>query len=414
MPRRISAFAFFLQLFVVLPSGAAETIKIAFIGGLSGPYALQDEEARKGVEMSADIVNLRGGVLGGKKIEIVPFDNKANPQESLIVLRQAIDQDIHYVISGRSNIALAITDAVAKHNARNADRSVLFLNYSGLDPALTEAKCNFWHFRFSAHADMVVNVLTDYMAKQPSLHKVYLLNQDYAYGQAVSHAAKQMLAAKRPDVQVVGDDLVPLQKIKDFAPYVAKIRASGADSVLTGNWGSDLTLLVKAGNETGLKSIFYTIAAFLPGTPTAIGAAGADRIRTISPWHINSADVAWQKTLLDYRARYRSITYLDYLTAIRPVQMVAVAMDKAGSLDPMKVAFALEGMTYAGPTGHSWMRADDHQMIAPIYILSFVKAGQAGVKYDEEGSGYGWKTEAFVEAKDIVPPIKCQMERPPM
>ena len=409
--RLIVAAALFAH---IISASPAETIRIALIGGLSGPYALPEEEFLKNVHMAADLVNTAGGVLGGKKLEIVPFDGKANPQESLIALKQATDQGIRYVMSGRSNIALAITDAVAKHNVRNPDRSVLFLNYNGLDPALTESKCNFWHFRFSPHADTLINALTDQMARQQSVHKVYLINQDYAYGQAASHAAKERLAAQYPDLQVVGDDLIPLQKIKDFAPYVAKIRASGADTVLTGNWGSDLTLLIKASNEMGLKTAYYTVAALYPGTSTAIGAAGVDRIRTMGSWHINAADAAWQKTLLDYKARYSAITHLDSLQAIRPVQMLAAAMNKAGSIDPMRVALALEGMTYLGPSGNSWMRAEDHQIIAPLGIFLFTKAGQPGVKYDEEGTGFGWKTEVFVEAKDNIPPMKCQMERPPM
>ena len=152
---------------------------------------------------------------------------------------------------------------------------------------------------------------------------------------------------------------------------------------------------------TGLKADYYTIAASNPGTPTAIGAAGADRVRTTISWHINAADAAWQKTLLDYAVRYKSISHLDSLFAIRPVQIVAAAMNKAGSLDPMKVAFALEGMTYAGPNGTSWMRAEDHQMLAPISIVRFTKAVQPDVKYDEEGTGYGWKTEVFIEAKFV-------------
>ncbi|HKB82782.1 MAG TPA: branched-chain amino acid ABC transporter substrate-binding protein [Burkholderiales bacterium] len=396
-----------------IPAWPAETIRIALIGGLSGPYALQDEEFLKNVQMATDIVNTGGGVLGGKRLEILPFDGKANPQESLIALKRALDQGIRYVMSGRSNIALVITDAVAKHNARNPDRSVLFLNYNGLDPVLTESKCHFWHFRFSPHADTLVSVLTDQMAKQPSVRKVYLINQDYAFGQAAARAAKETLAARHLDVQVVGDDLIPLQKIKDFAPYVAKIRATGADSVLTGNWGSDFTLLIKAANEMGLKADFYTVAATYPGTAVAIGAAGAERVRTTSSWHINIADAAWQKTLLVYKTRYMSIAHLDSLVAIRPVQMIAGAFEIAGSTDPMKVAFALEGMTYAGPSGNSWMRAEDHQMIVPIYIMKFTKAGQPGVKFDEEGTGYGWKMEVLIEAKDIIPPMKCSMERPP-
>ena len=393
---------------------AADTIKLAVLGPMSGPFALQGEERLKIFQASADIVNARGGVLGGRKIEIVAFDNKSNPQESLIVLKQAIDRDIRFVASSASNVAHAISDALVKHNARNPDRQVLFFDFNALDPALTESRCNFWHFRFEVHSDTQVDVLTDYMIRQPSIRKVYLINQDYAFGQAVSKAAKEMLAAKRPDIRIVGDDFVALGKVKDFAPYVAKIHASGADIVLTGNWGNDLSLLIKAGNEAGLKATFYAMLAGYPGTWSGIGAAGADRVKTLDAWHINAADSAWQKTLLEYKTKYNTVSNVAYLPAFRVVEMLASALEKAGSDNPIKVAYALEGLKYAGPSGASYMRAEDHQMIAPLYILNFVKAGQPGVRYDEEKTGHGWKTEAFIDAKDTVPPIRCQMERPPM
>ena len=401
--------------FALLLSGAfaAETIRVAFLGSLSGPFALQGQETLKTIETATDIVNSQGGILGGRKIEIVAFDNKGNPQETLIVLKQAIDQNMRFVISGVSNIAHAIVEAIGKHNARNPDGSVLFLDYGALDPALTESKCSFWHFRFEAHADMQVNVLTDYIAKQPSIHKVYLINQDYAYGQAVSRVSREMLAAKRADIELVGDDLVPLGKVKDFSPYVAKIRASGADSVLTGNWGNDLSLLIKASNEAGLTATYYTLLAAYFGTLGAIGPEGGNRVKTMYAWTINAADPAWERILIDYKAKLKAVSNLDYLPALRLVQMLAAAIGKAGSTDPVKVAYTLEGMKYVGPSGESWMRADDHQMIAPIYFLSLAKAGQPGVKHDAEGTGYGWKTDVLVAARDTVPSVKCQMERPP-
>ncbi len=411
------AFRFLVAAVLAFPlSGAlaADTVKVAFVSSLSGPFALQGEETMKNIAAAVDLVNSRGGVLGGSAIEIVPFDNKGNPQETLIVLQKAIDQDIRYVISGVSNIAHAITDALGKHNARNPDRSVLFLDYGALDPALTESKCSFWHFRFEAHADMQVNVLTDYMKQRASIQKVYLINQDYAYGHAVSRASKEMLAAKRPDIQIAGDDLIPLGKVKDFSPYVTKIRASGADSVLTGNWGNDLSLLIKASNESGLTATYYTLLAAYFGTPAGIAVSRADRVETLYAWTINAADAMWEKRLLDYKTKYKSVSNLDYLPAFRVVEMLANAMNQVGNSDPLKVAYALEGMKYAGPSGESWMRAEDHQMIAPIYVLGFAKVGQPGVKHDAEGTGYGWKTEALIAAKDNIPPMKCSMERPPI
>lgn len=410
----IVAFAFLLQLLSALPTAAADTIKIAVSLMLSGPNAIYGEGYLNAFNAAADVVNARGGVLGWRQIEIVPMDNKGTPQEALIQLKRATDDDVRYVASTVSSVVHALTDAVSKHNARNPDKAVLLLNFSALDPALTEAKCSFWHFRFEPHTDMQLMALTKFMATQSAIQKVYLINQDYAFGQSVSRAAREQLNARRPDIEIVGDELIPLAKIKDFAPYVAKIRASGADSVLTGNWGTDLSLLLKASNETGLKAQYYTFFAAGFGTPSAIGAAGADRIKTIHAWHLNATDPKWERTILDYQAKYKTNADLAYLPPFRTVEMLAAAISKAGTTDPVKVAHALEGAHFAGPTGDSWMRAEDHQIIAPIYVMSFVKAGQPGAKHDIEGTGYGWKTEAVLAPNDVLPPVRCQIERPPM
>ena len=390
----------------------ADNVKIAVVVGLSGSNAIYGEGQLHAFNAAADIVNVRGGVLGGRKIEIVPMDHKNTPQEALIQLKRALDDDIGFVASTVSSVVHALSDAVSKHVARNPDKPVLLLNFNSLDPALTESKCSFWQFRFEPHTDMQLAALMKFMATQKNIQKVYLLNQDYAYGQGVSKGSREQLNARRPDVAIVGDELIPLAKVKDFAPYISKIRATGADSVLTGNWGTDLSLLLKASNEMGFKAHYYALLAAGFGTPSAIGAAGADRIKTIYSWHLNATDPKWERTILDYQKRYNTQTDIAYLPAFRTVEMLASAINKAGTTDPVKVAHALEDLHFNGPTGDSWMRAEDHQIIAPLYVMSFVKAGQAGAKHDIEGTGYGWKTEAVIAPADNVPAIKCQMERP--
>jgi branched-chain amino acid transport system substrate-binding protein len=406
------AIAFALLAFQLGGAVAADTVKVAFIAPLSGTFALVFEENLKLFRAAADEVNAKGGVLGGRKIEIVPFDNKGTPQETLIVLNQAIDQDIRYVLATISSIALTISDALSKYNLRNPAKPVLFLNYDAREPALTEDKCSFWHFRFQPNSDMQVKVLTDLMASDPKVRKVYMINQDYAWGHSFKRAAREFLGASRPDIEFVGDDLVPLGKVRDFAPYVSKIRASGADTVLTGNWGNDLVLLIKASAQTGLKANFYTTHSWVWGAPTAIGAAGADRIRTIMAFHINDANPEWEEKFLTYGRKYKPIAHMDFLPVWQTMDMFAQAVNQVQSLDPYKVAIALEGMKYDGPAGESWMRREDHQLLAPIYVTSFVKRGQPGVKYDTENTGFGWKTELLVAAKDNIPPIRCQMVRP--
>ena len=393
-------------------SFAAEPIKIAVIVGLSGPAALGGQEVVKRFQAAADLANAKGDVLGGRLLEIVPLDGKLNPQDSIIALKQAIDQNITYVASNVSSVAHALTDAIAKHNARNPERRVLFLDFDSRDPALTGAKCNFWHFLFIQTSDTEINFLTDYLTKRKDVGKVYLINPDYAYGQGVSKTTKEMLAKKRPDIQIVGDDLMPFLKVKDFAPYVAKIRASGADSVITGNWGNDLILLLKAGHESDLNVNYYSFLGYVTGTPSAIAGAGADRLVSMIPWHANTEPNPYAQYNAEFKAKYKSIGNFDYINSIRVIDMLVQAIDKAQSTDALKVALKLEGMHYNGPSGDSWMRAEDHQMIVPFYFARLAKAGQPGVKFDVENTGMGWKTEAKVEAKDAIPAMNCKMERP--
>jgi branched-chain amino acid transport system substrate-binding protein len=389
----------------------ADNIRIADIDAFSGPFANVGESFLAHVRMSIDSVNAGGGVLGGSRLELVAFDGKGNPQDSLLALQQAIDQGIRIVVQASgSAVAGASLEAVAKHNARYPDRAVLYINYGALDPALTESRCNFWHFRFDEHGHMKMEVFTSALAARKDVKKVFLINQDYAWGQSVSRDAREMIARKRPDIEIVGDDMHPLGKVKDFAPYIAKIKASGADAVVTGNWGNDLSLLVKAGKDAGLKADYYSVFAYMQGTPTAMGEAGVDRVRTLVAWHANVQPNPMEKYANEFKARYKQDWY--WLPARFAIEMLARAIDQAGSADPLKVARALEGMKYMSPIGEVWMRADDHQLIHPLYLAAFAKAGQSGVKYDAESTGFGWKTEARIEAKDTVLPTACKMERP--
>ena len=286
---------------------------------------------------------------------------------------------------------------------------MLLLNIAAQDPLLTNEKCSFWHFRWEANTDMRVNALTDFIVRQKGAPTVYLINQDYAFGQAISKAAKEMLAAKRPDIKVVGDDLHPLGKVKDFAPYISKIKASGADTVLTGNWGPDLSLLIRASKESGLENVYYTLNANNAGVLGSIGKAGGDHIRQILTWHANVADNKLEKFANDYKKRFNEDFWIN-LPKLQ-IDMLVKAINTAQSADPVKVAMALHGMRFQGETGEAWMRAEDHQLIVPQYIAIFTKAGGT-VKYDAEGTGYGWKTEARIEGKDMAMPTTCKMEVP--
>jgi branched-chain amino acid transport system substrate-binding protein len=393
---------------MILAGPAAAEVKIAFIDPLSGGAASTGILAQKTHQFYIDAINAAGGI-NGEKIELMSFDNKVNPQESLIQLKKALDEGARYIVQGQgSSVALAITEAVLKHNERNPGKEVLFLNYAAVDPALTNEKCNFWHFRFDADADMKMAAITDVMAKDSKIKKVYLIDQDYSFGKAVAAAANRMLAEKRPDIRIVGDELHPLQKVQDFSPYVAKIKASGADTVITGNWSNDMVLLVKAGKDAGLKVDWETFYGGSPGTVTAIGEAGVDTLKQVTEWHKN-ASPELDATVAAFGKRYpgKENEYA-YWRAKTMWEMFAAAAKKAQSNDPVKIAKALEGMKMSTSLGEVEMRADNHQMLQPLYVSTLSK----NTKYDVEDSGLGWKTDAKVDGKATALPTTCKMERP--
>ncbi|WNV09195.1 branched-chain amino acid ABC transporter substrate-binding protein [Tardiphaga sp. 709] len=390
---------------------AQETVKIGYIDPLSGGGASVGEVGLKTFQFLADELNAKGGILG-KKVEIVPLDNKTNPQESLIQAQKAIDGGIRYITQGNgSSVAGALSDFVTKFNDRNPGKEVLYFNYAAVDPVLTNEKCSFWHFRWDANSDIKMEALTNYIKTVPAVKNVYLINQDYSFGQSVRSQARAMLGAKRPDVKIVGDELHPLLKITDFAPYIAKIKASGADSVITGNWGQDFALLLKAAADAGLKVSWFTYYAGGTGGPTAIKQAGLNhQVFQIAEGIPNlghaSADV-FEKAL---RAKYDFSLF--YPRAVNEMRMFAAAAEKAKSLDPVKVAAALEGMEFeVFDGGKGNMRKDDHQFFQPMYIASF---GERTDKepFDEEKTGWGWKLAAKIDTPQTVLPTTCKMERP--
>jgi len=398
-----------------LALGASATaqaqIKIAYIDPLSGAFASIGEFGLKSFQAIAEDINAKGGVLGGQKLEIVPMDNKASPEESLILLKKVTDSGIRYIVQGQgSGAAGALIDAINKWNDRNPDKTVLFLNYASNDPELTNSKCSFWYYSFDAHNLMKVEALTNYMAKDKSIKKVYIIGQDYAHGQQMAKAVVASLPKKRPDVEIVGNELHPFGKVKDFAPYVTKIKASGADTVITGNWGNDLALLLRASKEAGLKTKFFTYFAAVRGTPTALGEMPEDTVFQITEWHRNVEPNKLGKFADDYAKRFPGLEF-SYVRINTTIQMLAQAMEKAKSAEPLKVSQALEGMEFEAGNGKVVMRKDDHQLIQPLVLSAYSKKNGSSVKYDTEGTGYGFRTVATIPAKDTEVPTTCAMKR---
>ncbi|MEG3001896.1 MAG: branched-chain amino acid ABC transporter substrate-binding protein [Comamonas sp.] len=398
------------------PTGAP--IPLALVESLSGPFANTGEAVFRNILMATERVNARGGVrlkgdAAAHPLVVQRYDSKGQNEEALSALRAAIDGGARIILQGNSSAtASALLDAINKHNQREPTKRVLFLNYSAVDPAFTNERCSFWHFRFDAHADMRMAALMQLVQGDKALKNVYLIGQDYSFGQAVLSEARRQLAARRPEVTVVGDELHPVGRIKDFAPYAVKIKHSGAQAVITGNWGNDLTLLVKAAREVGFDGMFYTFYGNALGAPAALGDAGVGKVVAVADWLPNTPGAASEQFYQSFRQRFpKPEDDYAHLRMQMMVEALAQSLEKAGSTDAAAVARAMENVQVqmAGRSAH--MRAADHQFQQPLAVGVMERQGTPGVKFDVEGSGYGFRVVREITALQAEQPTTCQMKR---
>jgi branched-chain amino acid transport system substrate-binding protein len=402
---------------MAVAQSAAPAVRIALIESLSGPFGNTGEAVFRNLVWATERVNARGGVKlpsGAQALRIERYDSKGQNEEALAALRSAIDDGIRVIAQGNSSATAAVLiDAINKHNEREPAKRVLFLNYSAVEPALTNEKCSFWHFRFDAHADMRMAALMDVLKDDKALKSIYLIGQDYSFGQSVLREARKQLGQQRPDVQIVGDELHPMARVKDFLPYAVKIKQSGAQAVLTGNFGNDLTLLVKAAKEVGFEGKFYTFYGNALGVPGVLAEAGVGKVIAVADWFPNTPGADSERFYQAFRQRFPK-PQDDYVHMRMQLMVEALtqSIEKAGSTEAAAVARQLEkaSVSVSGLAGA--MRAADHQFQQPLRVAVMDRQGAPGVKFDVEGSGFGFRVIKTISQTSAEQPHSCQMNRP--
>jgi len=390
------------------------TYKIAYIDPLSGPFANVGELMLMHTQYAIEDINAKGGVLGGTKLQLLQFDSKLSAQESQSALQAAIDQGAKAIVTGGSgsSVVTALVQSVTRWNQRNPGKELIVLNQSSIDPEMTGKACSFWHFQTEANTAMKMKALANYIKKTPDVKKVYLLNQDYAHGKQWASYGRQLVGLARPDIQFVGETLHPIGRVKDFAPYIANVKQSGADSVITGNWGQDMTLLLKAAGDAGYDLRYFNHSAgSVPGTVTAVSQARLGQLTWVAEWHPGEADTPKVDALAK---AYKAKTGKDFLAPridMTP-RLLAAAINKAGSTDTVKVAHALEDLNFDSVVGPVRMRAEDHQLLLPQVVNTIVPVDGKTVKTGWEGTNYGFRTDAVYTGNELAQGTECKMVRP--
>jgi branched-chain amino acid transport system substrate-binding protein len=383
-----------------------ETVKVAWIDPLSGLMAAVGTNQLKTFQLLAEEFNKKNA--SGVKFEVVALDNKLSPQETTAALRSAMDQGVRYVTQGNgSGPALAIMDALEKHNSRNKGKELLYLNYAAVDPDLTNSKCSYWHFRLDADTSMKMEALTTFMKDDAEVKKVYLINQNYGHGQQVSKYAKDLLKKKRPMCRSWAMTFSSGPGAR-LCPYVAKIKQSGADTVITGNWGADLSLLLKAANDAGLNNVkFYTYYAFGPG-PHGHGRSvrGQGLYRDLRALQHGCADSGQHGKLQEEVQR-------------RPDAKLHLPCVRLAGCSFCQDRLHRPGQGCGGAGGHEAQelqrRCRDAQerppaAARPVYLQ--VAEGRRQVPYDAENTGYTFAPVKYYEPYVASTPTSCQMKRP--
>ena len=345
---------------------AAPPIVIGYNDILSGPFKSNGDAYLLGIEQAIKEINEAGGLLG-RPIKIVKEDNQMKPEIAIQKLKKMILKDKCDVIfgGGTSACCSAIAKAIPRYKK-------LFLT-SGVALDLTGKQFNRYVFRPTFNVLINIKALSFYMGKQKQFKKVYMINQDYSYGHDSATLYEKFIKEFSPGTEIVGKDFHPMFN-KDFAPYISKIKASGADYVFTGNWGMDLSQLIIQGRSLGMN---LPIAGTLLGDPNslrampgdqAVGGFGVDifmlglntpKARKFEDSFYKTTEGTWPVAQI----------YIGY----QMMMMYAEAVKKAGSLDVEKMIKAFEGLKWEGPVGPVTMRAKDHQAIQPMVIGQVVK-----------------------------------------
>jgi ABC-type branched-subunit amino acid transport system substrate-binding protein len=343
-----------------MPARAAND-PIVFVAAIiqSGPFKVTDAQNLAGIEFAVRQINAAGGVAG-HPIKLDVIDTELNAAATKRKVTDEILNNNAKIIIGASG-----SDVLKALVAVGQQYKVPVIAFAGEADDMTGAKFEPALFRVAANTSMHAAAIV-YAMKQdyPNVQKVFLLNQDYAFGHESETGFKTALLRLDPNVEIVGSVFHP-RGAADFSPYLQQIQASGADFVLTSDWGADLIKLLNQANSFGLKprigGTFLADPEILKGVGNgAIGDIGADVYQpTIDTAANRTFAAAFHAANADGSTPWATASVGKSYIA---TELAAYAINQAGSTDFAKVESALEGLHYASIAGPLVVRACDHQV----------------------------------------------------
>jgi branched-chain amino acid transport system substrate-binding protein len=208
---------------------------------------------------------------------------------------------------------------------------------------------------------------------------------------------------------VVGDVLHPPFLVDDFGPYVERVRATGAQALVTGNWGRDMVNLVRALQQQKWTGPLLGYYPALNGVPTELSRAAVTfPVYQVAQTHTNTGG-DFARTAVAFRERFGE----DHVVSASHdgLLMLGQAMARAHSTDPLAVARQLSGLRFEGTNGPVTLRADDHQLQAGLFVSRW-QTIDTRFPRAAEGGDHTFAPVMGFDAAQLERPSGCQMQRP--
>ncbi len=390
--KQIVAGSLALVASVVLAQGAP--IKIGEINSYSAiPQFTQPY--RQGWELAVDEVNAAGGVLG-RKVEVIARDDAGKPEEALRHAVELTAKEKVDVLAGGflSNVGLALAD----HAARNKR---LFVASEPLTDAIVWSKGNRYTFRLRPSTYMQAAMLVEEAAKLPA-RRWATIAPNYEYGQSAVASFRELLKAKRPDVEFVGEQW-PAQGKLDAGSTLSAIMNSKPDAIFNVTFAADLARLVREGNQRGVFPK-VPVVSMLSGEPEYLDVLKDETpkgwIVTGYPW--DQIDTpAHASFVASYYRKFNENPKVGSVVGYATMQAIFAAIRKAGSTDNEKLVTALRGLKFSTPFGPAEFRAIDQQSTMGAYVGKLDVRGGKGTMVQwryADGKAY-LPDDAYVKAR---------------
>lgn len=360
----------------VTSAWAAGEIRIGEINSYTGPLAAFTGPYRNGWQLAVEEINARGGV-GGRALVIVSRDDGGKPAEAIKFAEELVRREKVDLLAGTflSHIGLAVADFAARNK-------VLFLASEPLTDALVWSKGNAYTFRLRPSTYMQAAMLAEQAAKLPA-KRWATIAPNYEYGQSAVKAFRDLLKARRPDVEFVSEQWPALFKI-DAGATVQAIAETKPDAIFNVTFSADLTKFVREGQVRGLFD-GRDVVSMLTGEPeyldTLKGETPAGWIVTGYPWQ--SIEQAAHRTFRTaYEKRFGTYPRTGSIVGYNMVLAIAAMLEKAGSTDTPAMLEAMQDLEFDSPIGAIRFRAIDHQSTMGAYVGKLAVEDGKGVMVD--------------------------------